>query len=57
MLFHASTVKGERIRAVSTSGLAESLELLIAHGRERELRSLSFLMTKELSGWNIIEDL
>ena len=56
-LFQASIVKGERIRPLTVDGSAESYELFIARGREHKLRSLSFLMTKELSGWNIIEAL
>ena len=56
-LFQASIVKGERIRAVSTSGQAESLSSSLARGREHDGRSFSFLMTTELSGWNVIEDL
>ena len=56
-LFQASTVKSERIRAVWLRCLAECHVLSHVRGHESELRSFSFLKTKELSSWNIIKDL
>jgi hypothetical protein len=44
--------EGGANKSCLNQGLAECHELSHAHGR-----SLSFLKTKELSGWNIIEHL